>query len=164
VRHRQDLISIASSNFSINSLRYSTSLSKLELYLESSFSSSMSKLELELELESLSISKTFLYFVVVYGLCRWYRSWLRESLTDALFRWQSALHYMWHRGSFRAILPKVKELKALSKRSIEGNSGWRALSERGMGRMRTSRIVCSMPEDGPMVSARTALLNLYFKL
>ena len=44
-------------------------------------------------------------------------------------------------------MPKVKELKVLSDGSIEGSGGWRALSERGMGRMRTSQIVCFMPRE-----------------
>jgi hypothetical protein len=35
----------------------------------------------------------------------------------------------------------------LSNGSIEGSGGWRALSKRGMGRMRTSRIVCFMPGE-----------------
>jgi hypothetical protein len=35
----------------------------------------------------------------------------------------------------------------LSDGSIEGSGGWRALSERGMDRMRTSRIVRFMPGE-----------------
>ena len=41
----------------------------------------------------------------------------------------------------------MKELKVLSDGSIEGSGGWCALSEREMGRMKTSQIVCFMPRE-----------------
>jgi hypothetical protein len=44
-------------------------------------------------------------------------------------------------------LLKVKELKVLSDRSIEGSSRWHALSERGRNRMRMLQIVCFMPRE-----------------